>query len=127
MNHAILIPLALLAGLYNPALWPAQRYMSDEAIWSACWSGYYGDYSRTIHYPSPIRVTIHNTSKQTWRLCVFDNLCPYTLFKGALRPKHSITVSACGDRMHRGSISMMNSEGTIWFYDDTRNRTIKLE
>ena len=101
--------------------------MSDEAIWDACWSGYYDDYYRILYYPSPIQITIHNISKQTWELCVFDNLCPYTLFKGELRPNHSINVTACGDSMHRGSISMMNSEGTIWFYEDTRGRTITLK
>jgi len=127
MKHPILPILALAAGLCSPNLWSAEHYMSDEATWNACWSGFYGDYSRMIYYPSPIRVTVHNISKRNWRLCVFDNLCPYTLFNGDLRPKHSITVTACGDSMRRGSISMMNSEGYIWFWDDTRDRTITLK
>jgi hypothetical protein len=127
MKYPILLCLGLVIGLGGSNLQSAERYMSDEAIWNACWSDYYDDYSRKIHYPSPIQVTIHNISKQTWHLCVFDNLCPYTLFKGDLRPKHSITVTACGDSMRRGSISMMNSEGYIWFYDDTRDRTITLK
>jgi len=127
MKSQILLSLVLVTGICSSNLWSAERYMSDEAIWHACWSGYYDDYYRKIHYPSPIQVTIHNISKQTWHLCLFDNLCPYTLFKGDLRPKHSITVTACGDYMHRGSISMMNSEGNIWFYDDTGNRKITLK
>jgi hypothetical protein len=117
----------LIAVLWSPMSQPAERYMSDEAIWDACWSGYYDEYRRLIYYPSPIQVTIHNISRESWELCVFDNLCPYTLFKGDLRPNHSITVTACGDSMHRGSISMMKSDGHIWFYEDTRGRTITLE
>ena len=127
MKHPILLSLTLSVAVCCSNLMSAERYMSDEAIWNACWSDYYDDYNRMIYYPSPIRVTIHNISKQIWHLCVFDNLCPYTLFKGDLRPKHSITVTACGDSMHRGSISMMNDEGYIWFYDDTRDRTITLD
>jgi hypothetical protein len=127
MKKFLLLTAFLLVVVVSPPSLVAERYMSDEAIWQACWSGDYAGFFRTINYPVPIRVTIHNISQQSWELCVFDNLCPYTLFRGELRPKHSITLTACGDNWHRGSISMMNAEGYIWFYDDTRDRTITLK
>jgi hypothetical protein len=105
----------------------ADRGMTDWEIWQACWAGEPSDSRRSIYYPPPISVTIRNRSIESWEICVYDNLCPYTLFKGRLDPKHSITLTACVDKKSRGSISLMNSEGDIWLYDEIRNRVITLQ
>ncbi len=101
--------------------------MTDVQIWQACWSGDHAAQRRSIHYPDPIRLVIHNISRDDWRICVYDNLCPYTLFKGVLRYNHSITLSACANQRGRGSISVMNAAGSIWYFDDTGDRIITIE
>ena len=105
----------------------ADSGMTDWEIWQACWAGEPSDSSRSIYYPPPISVTIRNRRNESWEICVYDNLCPSTLFTGRLDPKHSITLTACVDKKRRGSISLMNPEGDIWFYDEIRNRVITLE
>lgn len=105
----------------------ADTPMTHEEIWNACWSRDHADTNRSIRYPEPINLVIHNRSRKDWYICVYDNLCPYTLFNGRLSFNYSITLGACADQWGYGSVTLMNAEGSMWFYEHTRDRLITIK
>lgn len=120
----LLIAGLLLTGLVQVS---ADWDMTEEEIWNRCWSYDQGLSLRHISYPNPIHLTIHNISLQDWKICVFDNLCPYALYKGLLRHNHSISLSACANQWGRGSVSIMNADGEMWHFQDTGDRIITIK
>ena len=123
-NLLLLLSWSLLLGMVPVSAAPA---MSDAEIWDACWSGDHTARLRAINYPDPIHLVIHNISRDDWQICVFDNLEPYTLFKGLLRQNHSISFSACANGRGRGSVTVMNAAGSMWHFQGTGDRVITIK
>ncbi len=124
--HPLLL-LGLVLSIFYFVPSEADSGITDDAIWIACWQGGQPTTLRNIHYPDPIYVEIRNRSQDDWQICVFDNLCPYTLYQGLLRHNHSISLSACADEWGRGSVTLMNARGDMWFFEDTRDRVITID
>lgn len=103
----------------------ADTSLDKNQIWAACWGG--KTYHRKLNYPYPIKVSIQNQGSRDISICVYDNRCPFTMFKGRLKPKHTIYRSACADKRKRGSFTVMTNTGRMWFYKDTKDKRITLK
>ena len=96
------VSAAFLAIAFFAATSHADARLNKKAIWAACWAG--ETTYRKLKYPYPIKVSIQNRGTRDITVCVYDNRCPYTMFKGRLRPKHTKYLSACADKRKRGSL-----------------------
>ena len=99
--------------LYFASTAHADNGLFNQQIWDACWAGDSTTSRRKPRYPHPITVTVRNRGSLVALICVFDNRCPYTLFKGRLKPGRRNYLSACADDWERGSVTLMNSAGRI--------------
>ncbi|MDJ0805200.1 MAG: hypothetical protein QNJ78_00035 [Gammaproteobacteria bacterium] len=117
--------LLLLQLVFAPVV--ADVIMTAEEIWDACWSEGQHRMRHSTGFGNSISLVVHNISRSDWDICVYDNLCANTLYRGLLRHNHSVTLGGCVDTLGRGSISLMNAKGEIWFFENTGDRVITLE
>jgi hypothetical protein len=97
----------------------------DQQIWDACWAGDPTATSRIISYPPPVSIGLRNDGGTDIYVCVYDNRCPYTIFKGRLMPRYTATaLGACTDKWGHASITAMDNTGGMWLYENTGARTI---
>lgn len=109
--------------LVGPSMPRGDEGLSVDDIWVACWEGQ--EFIRKLSYPQPISLEIYNSSSDDIEICVYDNRCPRTIFKGRLKPRRHIYRSACTDEeWGYGSVTVMDASGDIRFFEKTRGRKI---
>jgi hypothetical protein len=84
--------------------------ISEQDVWQACWEGNERRL-RNIYYPNPVSVRVSNDSGKDQEICVYDVKCPFVIYKGVLKPHHSIGGTACADKWGRGNFAVMTNGG----------------
>ena len=103
----------------------AEAPISEQDVWDACWEGNERRL-RNIYHPRPVSVRVSNDSGKDQEICVYDIKCPFVIYKGVLKPRHSTGGEACADKWGRGNFAVMTKRGETWFFEDSKSETVRL-